>query len=261
MLSIGRPRSPVENLPINTPARNSANNLGPHNDINVLENMFPDPKYRSHVFFIKRLGEVFGIRKVALRRDGPIFTSTVNELRIYKKIMESDGWQNYVLPFREGKLLDHGKTVYMDFDYVDGMDLIDFSKRATSADKNTILSQVAAALAFCFNAGVTHGDIKADNIYISTEGRVLLFDFGEATRDPRQRQQEDDLQAYLALCKALTGKAPDVDTNLDTQELTDIYLNLEKFWSSQKEKFWSSQKGGGQTRRARRARRTRNKRV
>jgi serine/threonine protein kinase len=252
-LSIGRPRSPAENVPINTPARNNANNLGPRSDANVLENMFPDPKYRSHVFFIKRLGEVFGIRKVAFRKDGEIFSSTMNELRVYKKLIEHRGWQNYVLPFREGRLLDHGKTVYIDFDYVEGMDLIDFSKRATPADKNTILSQVAAALSFCFTAGVTHGDIKPDNIYITTAGKVLLFDFGEATRDPRQRNQEDDLQAYLALCKALTGKVPDVDTNLDKRELTDIYADLER--------FWSSQRGGGRTRRARRARRTRNKRV
>lgn len=253
MLRIGRPKSPGQNNDdgeFKTPPKKEANNLGPLNAGNTLETLFPDPKYRSHVFYVRRDGKIVGVRKVALKKDGPIFGSTVKELGVYKKLIEHRGWQNYVLPFREGRFLDHGNTVYIDFDYVDGMDLIDFSKRATPADKNTILSQVAAALSFCFTAGVTHGDIKPDNIYITTAGKVLLFDFGEATLDLRQRNKKDDLQAYLDLCKALTGKVPDVDTNLDKRELTDIYADLER--------FWSSQRGGG---RARRARRTRNKRV
>ena len=140
-----------------------ANNLGPLNG-HTLDPLFSDPQYRSHVFYIKRAGEIVGIRKVALKRDGEIFISTLKELTAYRKLMKQNGWKNYILPFREGKLLDHGKTVYIDFDYVEGTDLIDFSKRALKADVYRILSEVAKALAFCFKAGLTHGDIKGDNI-------------------------------------------------------------------------------------------------
>ena len=235
MLSIGRPRSrePNNENALVTPPQKEANNLGPLNG-ETLETLFPNPEYHSHVFYIKRSGEIVGIRKVALKRDGEIFRSTLNELKAYRKLMKPDGWKNYILPFREGKLLDHGKTVYIDFDYVEGMDLIDFSKKGSNANIYRILSEVAEALIFCFKAGLTHGDIKGDNIYISTAGKALLFDFGEAIIDPKQRNQEEDLEAYLDLCNRLTGKTPNVDYDLDKRYLTDIYADLASYWSPQK---------------------------
>jgi hypothetical protein len=236
MLSIGRPKSPVpnNNTPLVTPPQKDANNLGPLSSTNILEDMFPDPKYRSHVFFIKQYDKVVGIRKVALRKDGEIFRSTVTELKAYKQLLKQEDWRKYILPFREGNLLGHGKTVYIDFDYVNGMDLVDFSKSASRAEVHRILASVAKALAFCFKAGLTHGDIKGDNIYITKKGKVLLFDFGEATIDPKQRDQENDLEAYIALCKALLNKSPAVDTDLDKRGLDDIYTDFALFWSSQK---------------------------
>ena len=243
-LSIGRPRSPEPNddEELVTPPKKEANNLGPLNARNTLETLFPDPEYRSHVFYIKRNNKIIGIRKVALRRDGEIFRSTLNELKAYRKLIKEDGWKDYILPFHDGKLLDHGKTVYIDFDYVEGMDLVDFSKKGSKTDIPKILASVARALAFCFKAGLTHGDIKGDNIYISKAGKVLLFDFGEATIDPKHRDQENDLEAYFALCKALTRKAPLVDSDLAKRDLTDIYADIES--------YWLSQKGGRRTRKS-----------
>lgn len=255
MLSIGRPKTPEpnnENVLV-TPQK-EANNLGPLANKQTLNDMFPNPQYRSHVFFIKDHGKIVGIRKVALKKDGDIFKSTLKELKVYNKVKGKTGWHDYVLPFRDGKLLDHGKTVYIDFDYVEGKDLIDYSKSLTMEQKHKILGSVAKALAFCFNAGFTHGDIKADNIYISKAGKVLLFDFGEAIIDPRTIDQRNDLEAYLDLCKALEvyPKISEDLLDLDSRDLDDIYKDLAKYYSD---------KRGGGTRRRRRRYATRNKRV
>lgn len=240
----GAPKATAQNNegPLVTPPKKEANNLGPLPESNSLNNMFKDPKYRSHVFYIKRRGEIVGIRKVAFKRDGDIFGSTITELKAYKKLIKKEGWKNYIMPYREGKQLDHGKTVYIDFDYVEGMDLIEFSKKASKADIYRIFADIAKALIFCFEAGITHGDIRGDNIYISKGGKVLLFDFGMATLDPKHKRQEDDLKFYVHLCKDLTkttddvdtGITPDVNIDLYERELIEIYRDMIAFWKAQK---------------------------
>lgn len=207
---------------------NISANLGPLPVGHTLEDLFPDPEYRSHVFWIKDKGHIIGVRKVALKKDGDIFRSTVTELKAYRRLLKKDSWKDYIMPFRNGQLLDHGQTVYIDFDYVEGMDLIDYSKNG--GDKRRVLADIAKALAFCFDAGLTHGDIKGDNIYITKGGKALLFDFGEATIDPRQIDQEDDLYAYMTLCKELTGVVPPVDTDLYKRDIQDVYNDIIAFW-------------------------------
>jgi len=240
---------------------------GPLNVGVTLENMLPENSiYRSEVFFKIQRGERTGIRKIARRgkfgnsRDD-IFATTVKELGIYKRIKKHDGWEQYILPFTEGGLIDKGSVVYLDFDYIEGLDLIEYNKKATDAHKHSILAQVAHALKWCLEAGFSHGDIKPDNIHIEEvrgEPKARLFDFGEATVDPKGAAMKEDLQAYIHMCTKMTDVTKkqllDVlgvgnsNNAVNGPGLADAYDRLAAFWAAQ---------GGGARRKRRITRRKR----
>jgi serine/threonine protein kinase len=233
--------------PIVTPAKED----GPLKVGETLEDMFPGKSnYRSEVFFKIQRGERTGIRKIARRgkfgnwRDD-IFRTTVKELGIYKRIAAHEGWRQYILPFAGGGLLDKESVIYLDFDYIEGLDLIDYSKKATKAHQRSVLAQVARALKWCLEAGFSHGDIKPDNIHIEEvrgEPKARLFDFGEATVDPRSGPMKEDLQAYIQMCTEVTHVTKkELLTVLDVGNsnnavngpgLADAYDRLAHYWSS-----------------------------
>jgi serine/threonine protein kinase len=80
-------------------------------------------------------------------------------------------------------------TMHLVFDYVPGVDLIDWmqyfyqEKDRTETEIETamrpVILQIIKALAFCHERGVAHRDIKPDNIRINPETKhVTLIDFG-----------------------------------------------------------------------------------
>jgi serine/threonine protein kinase len=240
---------------------------GPLNAGVTLEDIFKGKSsYRSEVFFKIQRGERIGIRKIARRgkfgnwRDD-IFATTVKELGIYKKIVKHDGWDQYILPFTGGALIDEGSVIYLDFDYIEGLDLIEYNKEATKAHKHSIMAQVARALKWCLEAGFSHGDIKPDNIYIEEvrgEPKARLFDFGEATVDPKGAAMKEDLRAYIDMCTKMTEVTKkqllDVlgvgnsNNAVNGPGLADAYDRLAAFWAAQ---------GGGARRKRRITRRKR----
>jgi serine/threonine protein kinase len=70
---------------------------------------------------------------------------------------------------------------YLVTEYVDGMSLAQILSGRTPLDVDyavDVVSQVGAALEAAHRQGLIHRDVKPQNILISTDGRVLLCDFG-----------------------------------------------------------------------------------
>ncbi|HEX2961522.1 MAG TPA: protein kinase [Ignavibacteriales bacterium] len=72
---------------------------------------------------------------------------------------------------------------YIAMEYLDGMDLrsyIQSKGRLPVEETINIIAPIAEALDYAHNKGIIHRDIKSSNIFITSNGRAVLTDFGIA---------------------------------------------------------------------------------
>src|SRR5262245_15824482 len=87
---------------------------------------------------------------------------------------------------------EHG-TTYLVTEYVEGMTLRELMTNERVGGYRQIAdigSQVAAALSAAHGSGITHRDVKPDNIMITRSGRVKLLDFGLALARRSSAEQD-----------------------------------------------------------------------
>lgn len=91
--------------------------------------------------------------------------------------------------------LQDGRPWYA-MDIIDGDTLAVRLAQPTPPNKGEIARwyrEIRSALAYCHSHGVVHGDIKAENIMINTEGSAILADFGIARVLERKLRKQLDL--------------------------------------------------------------------
>ena len=84
------------------------------------------------------------------------------------------------------KVYDFGNdrgTPFMVMEYIDGMSLRDWNStlRPSRGQKTAVFGQISGALKRIHQQGLVHGDLKPENIIISTQGddtRAVIIDFG-----------------------------------------------------------------------------------
>jgi serine/threonine-protein kinase len=84
------------------------------------------------------------------------------------------------------EVYSRGATHYLVMDFVEGQNLRDLYKvrRVFEPREATrLISDVASGLAYAYQKGVTHRDIKMSNVLIASDGRARLVDFGLAARE------------------------------------------------------------------------------
>ncbi len=80
------------------------------------------------------------------------------------------------------ELVEENGNLYMIMPFIDGLTLQDLVARSSGlipvTDAIEIIHQVGCALGACHARGVTHRDIKPDNILIDNQGQVYVLDLG-----------------------------------------------------------------------------------
>ncbi len=71
--------------------------------------------------------------------------------------------------------------LYFAMERLEGMSVHEALQRnPTAVDREKVLRVVAECLAHCHEQGILHRDVKADNVFLLSDGRVKLIDFGVA---------------------------------------------------------------------------------
>jgi TonB family protein len=111
-----------------------------------------------------------------------------------------------------------GEQYYLPMEYLEGKTIRelldqDFARGVPLDQAWPIVKGVGAALAFAHDHGVIHSDLKPSNIFVTTEGRPRVLDFGiaRALRDRRHFDTDSlgGITAAYASCEMLARRPPD----------------------------------------------------
>ncbi|KAG8896286.1 hypothetical protein FRB99_008957, partial [Tulasnella sp. 403] len=120
-------------------------------------------------------GEV-ALKRLFHRNDNEI--RTLVELKLF--MLEAQTWHSldhhHILKFLGIYIIEDRK--YMVSPWAYNGSLPDYIATNPTADRVKFLHQTALALAYLHLSSVIHGDIKAGNILVSSDGHALLCDFG-----------------------------------------------------------------------------------
>ena len=113
------------------------------------------------------------------------------------RILASFHHENIV---RVNDLIQANNTAYIVMDYVDGQPLDVYLKSLKQAPSEAVLrrllDQMLDGLECVHRLGVLHRDIKPGNIYLTSEGRVILLDFGAARPDNQPSSSFTTIRPY-----------------------------------------------------------------
>ena len=76
-----------------------------------------------------------------------------------------------------------GRFYFLVMDFIEGRNLREFMKvrqKLEAAEATRLILEISLGLAYAFERGITHRDLKLSNVLISSKGRAQLVDFGLA---------------------------------------------------------------------------------
>jgi eukaryotic-like serine/threonine-protein kinase len=134
------------------------------------------------------MGEVYRARDPRLRRDVAVkllpeqLRSDPERLRRFEKEARTAGALNHPGLLSVFDFGVHDGSPYLVTELLDGTTLGDKLRRGRLPVRKAIdyATQIALALASAHDAGVVHRDIKPGNLFVTTDGRVKILDFGIA---------------------------------------------------------------------------------
>jgi serine/threonine-protein kinase len=176
----------------------------------------------------QRTGQVVAVKVLRNRySDSPTqFSQFVREGKVGCSLRHPN-----IVPIYD--VVSQGKTHFLVMEFVEGRNLKEFvkvRKRIEPAEATRLMADIVAGMAYAFDRGVTHRDLKMNNVLVSSRGQTKLVDFGMASLD--ETLTEDVLVDmpnartidYAAL-ERVTGVRKD-DTRSDIYFLGCIYYHM-----------------------------------
>jgi Serine/threonine protein kinase len=128
-----------------------------------------------------------------------------NEVNALVRVRENGG-HPYICGLRE--IFEDEKYYYMVLDLVSGGEMFEHLIKLgaySEADASRLVKEVAAALTFLHGIGIVHGDLKPENLMLSTDrtedGTIQIVDFGCA-------QVSDESGGVEVALKSSAGNTP-----------------------------------------------------
>lgn len=136
----------------------------------------------------KKLNEEVAIKflKNEIASDRKTIERFANELKLARRIIHKNIARMY-------ELMEYGETSFITMEFVPGENLKSFIKRIGKLPEGkaaAIAKQVCEGLREAHHLGVTHRDLKPQNIMIDTEGNARVMDFGIARSMETKGQTE-----------------------------------------------------------------------
>lgn len=95
-----------------------------------------------------------------------------------------------------------GERVFVAMELIDGPTLRRWLERPRPwREIVEVMLQVGEGLAMAHEAGIVHGDVKAENVLLTTDGRVVVTDFGLATQSESGAVEADALADQLGFAR------------------------------------------------------------
>jgi serine/threonine protein kinase len=133
-----------------------------------------------------------GTPKTIMRKSAKYAPATNNVMR-EAAVYESLGTSPYIFSYEGSSgspsssnnarsAFSNMSNVYFNMEHMEGATLADYKKTADIrlAEARTLITKTAEALRWLAEKGVTHGDIKLDNVYREKDGGIRIFDFGSS---------------------------------------------------------------------------------
>lgn len=146
------------------------------------------------VFKAERTGDKF-TQQVAIKilQKGIESKDTIRRFHLEQQILAGLQHPN-IASLYDGGLMDDG-TPYLVMEYVDGLPVDQYCRenKLSVNQRINLFLDVCSAVQYAHANLIIHRDLKAQNIYVNSDGTVKILDFGIA----KMLEQEPDQQALL----------------------------------------------------------------
>src|SRR5262245_11317386 len=151
------------------------------------------------------MGEVYAARDTRLDRTVAItvlpasFANDADRLRRFEQEARATSALNHPNILTVYDIGSHEGAPYIVAELLEGEELREPLKRGSIASRKAVdyARQIANGLAAAHAKGIVHRDLKPENLFVTTDGRVKILDFGLAKLRP-QRLGEVDADAPTA---------------------------------------------------------------
>ncbi len=184
------------------------------------------------------MGEVYRARDLKLRRDVAVkilpeeFSCDADRLRRFKHEARAAGMLNHPNVLTIYDIGDNDGCPYIVSELLDGAELGAHLKQGALPVRQAMdyARQIADGLAAAHEKGIVHRDLKPGNLFITTDDRVKILDFGLAKLKPPTRASALDSEALTqgltepGVIMGTTGyMAPEQVRGSDADHRADIF--------------------------------------